>query len=131
MVTNTGAAIVLVFLILETKHFICDYPLQRPYQLENKGTYGHPGGFLHAGLHALGTAFAFLVITPPLGVGIAILVGEFVVHYHIDWIKQQVMARAQWQVSDGNYWLALGLDQYAHHVTYVAITALLWATMPA
>lgn len=127
--TNPGAALLLVFFILETKHFLCDYPLQRPYQIENKGTYGHPGGFLHAGIHAIGTLFVFLVITPSFLIGLAIIVVEFVIHYHIDWAKQQVMARTKWTVADGNYWLALGLDQYAHQLTYVAIAAVLWMTM--
>ncbi len=104
----TGSAILLVLLILEIKHFICDYPLQRRYQLENKGKYGHFGGILHAGIHSVGTAFAFLVITPTLGIAALILVGEFVIHYHIDWAKQQLMARSKATVSDDLYLAGAG-----------------------
>lgn len=39
---------------LFTKHFIVDFPLQAfPYQYQNKGTYGHPGGLLHSGCISL------------------------------------------------------------------------------
>lgn len=131
MLTDPGAALIAVFLILIIKHFVCDYPLQTPYMLKNKGTYGHPGGILHSAIHALGTTVAFFVITPTLLVGLAIMAGEFVAHYHIDWSKENVIRRMGWTAKDGNFWLALGTDQLAHHLTYVAIAAVLWATAAA
>jgi len=127
-VNDPGAALLAVFFILLTKHFVCDYPLQTAYQLQNKGTYGHPGGILHAGIHAVATTIAFLAITPTFVVGVGIVVGEFLVHYHIDWIKQQFMKREGWTTADNGFWVTLGLDQFAHHLTYVAIAAVLWAT---
>lgn len=127
--TEPGAALIAVFLILLVKHFVCDYPLQTRWQLLNKGTYGHPGGIVHSGIHALGTTLAFLVMTPTFIVGLAIMAGEFVVHYHIDWTKENVIRRMGWTAQDGQFWLALGSDQLAHHLTYVAIAATLyWAT---
>jgi hypothetical protein len=34
-----------------------------------------------------------------------------------------------WTAQDGKFWLALGTDQLAHHLTYVVIAAVLyWAT---
>ena len=128
MVTGPTAAIFAVLVILEVKHFICDYPLQTKYQVTNKGTYGHPGGIVHAGFHIIGTAVAFLVITPTFAVGAAILVGEFIVHYHIDWAKDQVMRRTGFKPTDSAFWWTLGSDQLLHHLTYVAITAILVAT---
>ena len=124
--TEPGVALLAVLLILTVKHFICDYPLQTHWQLVNKGTYGHPGGIVHAGIHALGTTVAFLIITPTLAIGLAIVVGEFLVHYHIDWTKENVIRRMGWTVQDSQFWLALGLDQLAHHLTYVAIAAILF-----
>lgn len=122
------AAFIAVIVILEVKHFIFDYPLQTTYQLDNKGTYGHPGGFVHAGLHALGTSTAFLVVTPPLWIGAAILIGEFVVHYHIDWTKDHFMRWTGMKVNDRGFWWAIGADQLLHHLTYVAIAAVLVTT---
>ena len=46
--TDPFAALLAVLVVLQIKHFICDYPLQTAYQLRNKGTYGHPGGIIHA-----------------------------------------------------------------------------------
>lgn len=124
--TEPGVALLAVLLILTVKHFICDYPLQTHWQLVNKGTYGHPGGIVHAGIHAIGTTVAFLVITPTLAIGLAIVIGEFLVHYHIDWTKENLIRRMGWTVQDSQFWLALGLDQLAHHLTYVAIAAILF-----
>ena len=128
MVTGPTAAIFAVLVILEVKHFLCDYPLQTKYQVTNKGTYGHPGGIIHSGLHVIGTSVAFLVITPTFAVGAAILVGEFLVHYHIDWAKDQVMRRTGLTSTDSAFWWTLGTDQLLHHLTYVGITAILVAT---
>lgn len=68
---------------LIVKHFICDFPLQSfPYMYRNKGTYGHPGGILHAGVHVVGTFLCVLLIAPQLALVAALVDG--VVHYHID-----------------------------------------------
>lgn len=124
--TDPGAALLAVILLLTLKHFVCDYPLQTSYQLKNKGTYGHPGGLLHAGIHAIGTTVSFIAITPSLALGALIVVGEFIVHYHLDWAKENVIRREGWTAKDANFWLALGVDQLAHHLTYIGIAAILW-----
>jgi hypothetical protein len=46
--TDPFAALLVVLAMLQVKHVVCDHPLQSRYQLQNKGTYGHPGGILHA-----------------------------------------------------------------------------------
>ncbi len=126
--TDPTAAVLAVLLYLQIKHFVCDYPLQTHYQLQHKGTYGHPGGVLHSGIHALFTIPAFLLMTPTLPVGAAIVVGEFLLHYHIDWTKQQVMMRTGWQSADRAFWWGIGADQLAHHLTYLGIATVLWLT---
>jgi hypothetical protein len=126
--TETAAALLLFITVLEVKHFICDYPLQTVYQLSHKGIYGHPGGLLHAGLHVIGTSTAFLVIRPGIAVGAAVLLGEFVAHYHIDWAKDNLMRSAHLVVTDSRYWLTIGIDQLLHHLTYLAIAAIVIAT---
>ncbi len=126
--TPAVQAVLTVLLVLEVKHFIFDYPLQTTYQLKNKVTYGHAGGLLHAGLHILGTSAIFLVVRPSLGIGLAILAGEFLVHYHLDWGKGQLILRSGLTVKDGPYWWAIGVDQLLHQLTYLAITAILVAT---
>ena len=126
--TETIAAVLLVVVILEVKHFVCDYPLQTAYQLNNKGTYGHPGGLLHAGIHVLGTSAAFLVMAPTLAAGAAIIVGEFAIHYHIDWTKDNLLKGNKWTAADNPFWWSIGADQLLHHLTYVGIAAILVAS---
>jgi hypothetical protein len=125
---SSEIVLVLVALgVLEIKHFIIDYTLQSSYQYKNKGTYGHPGGIIHAGFQALGSLAAFLVITPPLGLAVAIVVGEFIVHYHVDWAKEQLNARLKVERGTATYWFIFGADQLLHHLTYIVIVGLLAA----
>ena len=126
--TPTVVTLLTVLLILEVKHFVFDYPLQTGFQLRNKVTYGHIGGLLHAGLHVLGTSAIFLVVRPSLLAGLGILVGEFLIHYHLDWAKGQFNKMNQLTTNDALYWWGIGLDQLLHHLTYLGIAAVLFAT---
>ncbi|HLL26243.1 MAG TPA: DUF3307 domain-containing protein [Xanthobacteraceae bacterium] len=119
-------ALLAVFILL-CKHLVFDFFLQTAYQYQNKGIYGHPGGILHAGLHALGTTPVFLLITPSKGLAAVIVIGEFIVHYHIDWAKEQIVKRMQLTPERPGFWWALGVDQFLHGTTYVVIVALLMA----
>lgn len=117
---------VLLLLLLQLKHFLFDFVLQTPYQLKNKGAYGHPGGVLHSGLHAAATALILLVLATPVALLIAIVVGEFLVHYHIDWGKEQI-TRRKGTGQNAFFWRMIGLDQLLHQLTYIAIAAILYA----
>ncbi len=123
--TESIQLVLAALLILQAKHFVADFLLQTPYQFLNKGKYGHPGGLIHAGIHALGSTLAFLVITPSLSMGIAIVAGEFIAHYHIDWLKERTTRVRQWTFPQAEFWWAFGADQAAHQVTYVVIAGLL------
>jgi hypothetical protein len=124
-VTENVLLVLAALAVLQFKHFVCDFVIQTPYQALNKGTYGHPGGFIHAGLHALTGTLVFLVIAPPLAWGVAIVAGEFVLHYHIDWSKEQILKRMEWKHPSPPYWWTLGFDQFLHQLTYVGIVAVL------
>ena len=117
--------ILAVLLILQAKHFVADFVVQTPYQFLNKGKYGHPGGFIHAGIHAFGTTFAFLVVMPSFRLGLAIVVCEFIAHYHIDWLKEHTVKTAQWKFPQSEFWWTFGADQALHQVTYIAIAGVL------
>lgn len=127
--TDPFVALLVVLTILQVKHFVCDYPLQTAYQLRNKGTYGHPGGILHSGIQAAGTMTAFIAVTPTLALGAAIVVGEFLVHYHVDWAKSNFIRRAGYVPSDSAFWIAIGGDQLIHHLTYLVIGGVLVGVM--
>jgi hypothetical protein len=116
--------------ILLLKHAVADFYLQTPYQYLNKGKYGHPGGLLHASIHAALTPLVYLVLVPgSLLVAGGIAAGEFLLHYHIDWLKEQITHRNGWTPQDRGFWCALGADQFLHGLTYLAIVAVLVAAL--
>jgi hypothetical protein len=110
-----------ILVLLFSKHFLIDFPLQTPYQYLNKGTYGHPGGLLHSGLHGLGT-FIVLVMFTPLAYLFAI--ADFLVHYHIDYFKVKLNNHLQLTPENPRFWTLLGIDQYLHAMTYIAMVSL-------
>lgn len=103
----------------QIKHFICDFVLQTQFQILNKGVYGHPGGFIHAGLHIVGSLPALLILgAPPATIGI-LLFAEFLIHYHVDWTKARLDRGKVEQ--DLSYWIVFGVDQLVHQLTYVGM----------
>jgi hypothetical protein len=108
--------------LLFTKHFVVDFPMQGRYQWSNKGTYGHPGGLLHAGLHGVGTYLCFVAFAPFAALYLAWV--DALVHYHIDWAKMNLNARMGWAPNTHEqFWWLLGLDQYLHAITYIGLVA--------
>ena len=112
-----------LILLLLTKHFVVDFPLQLKYQLNNKGTYGHPGGILHSGLHGLGTYVCIVWYAPIAAIVLAFV--DMIVHYHIDWIKVNVNKKFNWGPTHDEFWWLFGLDQFLHALTYISIVALI------
>jgi hypothetical protein len=112
--------------VLMLKHTVADFYLQTSYQYLNKGIYGHPGGLLHSAIHVALTPLVYLVLAPSsLLMAGAIAAGEFAVHYHVDWLKEQCGKRNGWSAADPAFWHALGTDQLVHGLTYLAIVAVL------
>lgn len=104
--------------LLFTKHFVVDFPLQTKFQWSNKGTYGHAGGILHAGIHGFATWLCLFWFAPEAAVYLSFL--DFVIHYHIDWIKMNLNAKMGWKPDNSEYfWWLLGADQFLHAMTYV------------
>lgn len=118
---SEAQAVVLMLALFGVKHFIVDFPLQQPYQYLNKGTYGHPGGLLHAGLHALGTGIV-LWLFAPLDWIVLMMLFDAVLHYHIDWAKMRLNSHFKLAPNtDEKFWWLLGFDQLLHWLTYCAI----------
>lgn len=114
---------------LQTKHFVADWLFQPRYMHTNKGTFGHPGGLLHAGLHGLLTVIILLFFVDPR-LAAMVAAAECAAHYLIDWTKMNVNRRAKlvptpigpyrWPQSEW-FWIFLGFDQWLHQLCYVAI----------
>lgn len=113
----------ILIALLFTKHFIVDFPLQNRFQWSNKGTYGHPGGIVHAVLHGAGTLMCFAMFAPLAAYWLALF--DAVIHYHVDWAKMNLNARMGWGPNTHEqFWWLLGLDQFLHAMTYVGLVAL-------
>jgi hypothetical protein len=121
----TVAAVLWLLTALFFKHFIVDFPLQWSYCYLNKGTYGHPGGLLHAGLHGVATFFVLLSFVSP-ALALTIGLGELIIHYHIDWAKMNINKKMGWgPTTHEQFWWLLGADQLLHALTYLGIALLL------
>jgi hypothetical protein len=113
----------LLILLLFTKHFVVDFPLQNRFQYANKGTYGHPGGLLHASLHGLATMLCFWWYAPLACIWLGLM--DAIVHYHVDWAKMNLNSKMGWgPTTHEQFWWLLGLDQFLHALTYVGLVAL-------
>ncbi len=109
---------------LQIKHFICDGPLQTKAMVDSKSKYGDGLGIVHSAIHGIGTAVVLLLWLPAgiLLLGLAVL--DFVVHYHTDYAKENIVKRAGWTTSDAKFWWALSADQTLHQLTYIVLTYL-------
>jgi hypothetical protein len=103
------------------KHFICDFLLQFDYMIREKGRYCAVGGLHHSALHGFFTFVVLVPYAPTIALHAAFV--DFVVHYHIDWSKQQLNKGLT--PADRKFWIWLGLDQALHYLTYVGFI-LLW-----
>jgi hypothetical protein len=117
---------VLVFLLLlQAKHWVFDGPLQTRWMVTEKGRYGQPAGIIHAGLHGAGSALCLVVMAAP-GVAVVVLgLADALVHYHVDFAKQNIVRQRHWSYDNSIFWWAFTFDQMLHQVTYIAMAAAL------
>ena len=113
--------VLIALTLFQLKHFVCDFALQTPRQIQAKGNYGQIAGMEHAGLHALSSLPALLVLTRAPEAIAVIVALEFLVHYHIDWLKAVVDKAQGFSNTSTAYWIVFGLDQLAHQLTYLVI----------
>ena len=119
-------ALVLLFL-LQAKHMLADFFLQTPRMLRDRGVYAHMGRVQHAGLHALGSVVAMVVVGVPFWLAVTVSLVEWVAHFHIDWAKGRWSDYKGHGPEHAGYWRAFGFDQALHQWTYLVM---LWAVCP-
>jgi len=116
--------LVWLLIILQIKHFLLDFVFQPPYMWRNKGTFGHPGGIIHSGIHAWMTFFiiTFLIPSSTIEVRLGIYALEFMIHYMTDWSKMNINRIKGWDANKNpEFWYLTGLDQLVHQLTYLGI----------
>ncbi|MEM1079792.1 MAG: DUF3307 domain-containing protein [Pseudomonadota bacterium] len=120
-------AMLVTLLLLQLKHLLADFFWQTQWMVENKGQYGHPGGWAHAAFHGGASAVILAVLAPiSLGLVLVICVAECVLHYHIDWIKEQAVKRSGAGPTEKRFWNITGTDQALHQATYLAMAAMIF-----
>lgn len=108
----------LILFLLFVKHFLADFVWQTERMIDEKGHYGRCGGIQHAGLHAVCT-YVILMHFINIQACLILAIFDFVIHYHIDWVKLKLAQGLT--VRDKKYWLWVGLDQLIHSLTYLVI----------
>jgi hypothetical protein len=105
------------------KHFLVDFPFQTQAMIQGKGTYLQRDGILHSLFHGLATSAVFFLFGfGPLSLALGLL--DFLIHYHVDWTKSNINRHFNLRPDQNAFWNALGIDQLAHGLTYVLLTAL-------
>lgn len=118
----------------QVKHFLADYLFQTSFHLGKNKPWPH---FLrplmhHASVHALFTmviACTYLFLTfgfkqhpyPAILLGCA----DFVVHGVVDRLKAAPSLGGRFNPQQKGFWVALGADQMAHHLTHYVFIFLL------
>lgn len=135
--------IIILLTALFVKHYFADFQWQTPFMYLNKGKWGHFGGIYHAGVHAILTLFILSLWNvyfndTALSTNFILLASffEFIVHYVTDLTKVKVCSRFNWcgygkdendkeclHIYSNNYFLAFGVDQTIHSLTYIVILA--------
>ncbi len=111
----------LMMLGLQFKHIICDGPLQTLQMVRDKSSYGKPQGLLHAAIHSAGSFLVLLIVGLPIALTLGLAALDGVVHYHVDYAKENMVKRNGWTTESSRFWWALTTDQTLHHMTYVLL----------
>ncbi len=130
--------ILLLWLIFDLKHYIADFVLQTNYM---QGKFQKSGWqaplALHCSMHAICTLLIVLAFSPVMW-WLSIL--DFAIHFTMDRIKasthllgrfknlcqhEMPTATVAQKRHDRLFWLALGFDQYIHHLTNLLIVWIL------
>jgi hypothetical protein len=119
---DLGMLAVRLFFFFFFKHFIADFCLQTPYMYKNKGNIWHPGGYLHAFVHAYLSLFILFGNHVQASVAFTLVFIEFWVHFGTDWAKVNINKATGWTaVNSEGFWVLLGLDQFIHSLTYLGM----------
>lgn len=118
------SSLIILLVLFQVKHFVCDGPLQTTDMVREKGHYGRWLGIKHAGIHGLGTLAVLLVATARPVSALLLALLDFAIHYHVDFSKEQIVRRAGWTTVKPQFWWALSADQMLHQLTYIALAAL-------
>lgn len=110
--------IFLAFALLFIKHWYVDFVNQDMEEVNHKGLYMHWLGIKHSLKQGAATAVVFLLLGFDFPTAYILGATDFVIHYHVDYIKMNYGNR---DITTPAFWNHLGLDQLAHYMTYLGL----------
>jgi hypothetical protein len=114
--------ILILFLLMQIKHWYADFMIQTYAQTVKKGIYRDLVGISHSLDHIYATLIVLLSfnIFVPLGIERIFIITFFegLAHYHIDWVKVRFGCK---DITKPLFWNQFGLDQLAHQITYISM----------
>ncbi len=113
--------VLLLLVALQVKHVICDGPLQTLRMVKDKAIYGRPLGLLHGLIHACGSFVVLALWGIPLALVVMLALLDGVIHYHLDFIKENIVKRMGWDYADSPFWWGIITDQSLHHLTSILL----------
>jgi hypothetical protein len=118
--------ILILLILLQIKHWYADFKIQTYMQTVKKGVWLDPIGMTHTRDHMLSSLvvlliFSFFHAIQPLTMLMVVAI-EGVYHYLVDYIKVKYGSKDN---TTPKYWNQFGLDQLAHQLSYIAMTAYL------
>ena len=125
-----SAQLALMALLL-FKHWLADFPWQSQWMVREKGKMSVALS-VHCIVHMVCSFVAIVAFSWCTGVWFearvlaGLLVAEFYVHAVIDAIKVHPRWGGRWKLPNPRFCTALGADQLAHHLTYIAMVAYLF-----
>jgi hypothetical protein len=114
--------VLLVLVFLQFKHWYIDFVNQTDDEVKCKGIYLNWVGIKHSLKHGIGTILCVFFATFYLDIALILGLLDFVIHYHIDWIKMNYGCK---DITKKSFWSHLGLDQMLHHLTYIGIAIII------
>lgn len=116
---------ILIFqllVIFQIKHFLADFPLQTEYMLGkfNAKDWELPL-FTHAAVHALMTFGIVMYFLGNVEIAAGMMMLDLITHFTIDRVKASPYMFGKYKPDEKIFWLALGADQFLHHITHYII----------
>jgi hypothetical protein len=121
MVMHMVTVTIAMLLIFQVKHFVADYLLQPAWVLKGKGNFRRPGGYVHAGVHALASLPAFFIAGLGFTEIAAFVLVEFIIHFAIDHTKAWLSRDSKSGPNTRAFWAMHGADQLMHQFTYAGL----------
>tara|TARA_R100000664_G_C2756434_1_gene144312 strand:+ start:3194 stop:3586 length:393 start_codon:yes stop_codon:yes gene_type:complete len=122
-----------LFLIFQLKHFVADYLLQAPFYDFMKGKFERNGWVIplasHAGIHSILTMVICMVYTKDFLLSVCLALLDGIIHFVVDRVKASPNMLGRYKIEQPAFWISLGGDQMAHHLTHYLIIFFIWYKM--